>query len=83
LGRGTVESIQSGLFHGNIGAIKEICGNITEEVFKGQRPYIIGTGGFASLFSEVSREKNPLFDEEIPDLVLYGIHQAFQLNQKF
>lgn len=77
LGRGTVESIQSGLFHGTKGAIKEICTNITNEVFDGERPVIIGTGGFASLF-----EGAEIFDQELPDLVLYGIHEAFHMNFK-
>lgn len=77
LGRGTVESIQSGLFHGTKGAIKEICQNITNEVFEGERPLILGTGGFASLFQQTE-----IFDQEIPDLVLYGIHSAYHLNSK-
>lgn len=77
LGRGTVESIQSGLFHGTKGAIKEICTNITNEVFDGERPLILGTGGFASLF-----QGTEVFDQELPDLVLYGIYEAFHLNFK-
>jgi type III pantothenate kinase len=77
LGRGTIESIQSGLFHGTKGAIKEITQNIAKEVFEGERPLILGTGGFASLFQGAE-----VFDQEIPDLVLYGIHQAYQMNLK-
>lgn len=82
LGRGTVESIQSGLYWGTIGAVKEICSNITREVFNGERPLILGTGGFASLFQTSRKTGAEVFDQEIPDLVLYGIHQALQLNQK-
>ncbi len=77
LGRGTIESIQSGLFHGTKGAIKEISQNITNEVFDGERPLIIGTGGIASLYN-----KTEVFDQEHPDLVLHGIHDAFQMNFK-
>lgn len=77
LGRGTVESIQSGLFHGTIGSIREICHRITDEAFGGERPMIIGTGGFASLFQEAE-----IFDQELPDLVLHGIFEAFHMNQK-
>lgn len=75
VGRGTIESIQSGLFFGTIGAARLICDQIAQEVFNGERPLIVGTGGFASLFSE-----NKIFDEEIPDLVLNGVYQAFLLN---
>ncbi|NCN95110.1 MAG: type III pantothenate kinase [Bdellovibrionales bacterium] len=77
LGRGTVESIQSGLYHGTIGAIRQICKNISEEVFSEDPPIVLGTGGFASLF-----QQSEIFDEEIPDLVLFGIHQALHLNLK-
>lgn len=75
LGRSTVESIQSGLFYGTRGAIKEITSNITSESFQGEKPMIIGTGGFASLF-----QKNELFDIEIPDLVLKGLYFALKMN---
>lgn len=77
VGRGTVESIQSGLFFGNIGAARLICEQISKEMFDGEKPLILGTGGFASLFSN-----HEVFDKEIPDLVLNGIHQAFLLNME-
>ncbi|RME16991.1 MAG: type III pantothenate kinase [Bdellovibrio sp.] len=75
LGRSTVESIQSGLFFGTLGAIKEIIHNLTAECFGGQKPLVIGTGGFASLF-----EGTKIFDQEISDLVLRGLYQALKLN---
>lgn len=75
LGRSTVESIQSGLFYGHLGAIKEISGRITRECFHGEQPLIIGTGGFAHLF-----EKEKMFDEIVPDLVLKGMLIALQYN---
>ena len=75
LGRSTVESIQSGLFFGTIGAVKELVSRISDEVFEGKRPRVIGTGGFASLFKDAK-----LYDEELPDLVLEGLHRAFVLN---
>ncbi|MCB0342049.1 MAG: type III pantothenate kinase [Pseudobdellovibrionaceae bacterium] len=75
LGRGTVESIQSGLFYGAVGAIREITERITNEVFPNSRPLIIGTGGFASLFSDTK-----IFDQEIPDLVLQGLRRSLILN---
>ncbi|MFN7454554.1 MAG: type III pantothenate kinase [Pseudobdellovibrionaceae bacterium] len=75
LGRSTVESIQSGLFFGHLGQIKEITGRISEECFAGEKPLIIGTGGFSSLF-----EKEKVFDHIQPDLVLLGLVQALKLN---
>jgi type III pantothenate kinase len=70
-----VESIQSGLFFGHLGQIKEITGRISEECFAGEKPLIIGTGGFSSLF-----EKEKVFDHIQPDLVLLGLVQALKYN---
>lgn len=75
LGRSTVESIQSGLYYGHGGAIKEICSQLTNECFGGKKPYIIGTGGFAHLF-----EGEKLFDVILSDLVLNGLLVALKLN---
>ncbi len=75
MGRSTVESIQSGLYYGAMGAVKEISERLIQESFEGKKPYIIGTGGFAALFRRES-----LFDEEISDLVLQGLHQSIQMN---
>lgn len=74
LGRTTVESIQSGLFFGHIGMIKEITTRITKECFD-EKPIVIGTGGFSSLF-----ERDKIFDEIQPDLVLKGLYLAYQMN---
>ena len=75
-GRTTIESIQSGLYYGHVGLIREITEAIIKENFKGERPLVIGTGGFSSLFSD-----SGLFDEIIPDLVLDGIYKAQELNR--
>lgn len=74
LGRGTVESIQSGLYFSHIGAIKEITSRMTKECFD-TKPLIIGTGGFSSLL-----EKEKVFDEIQPDLVLKGLVLALKMN---
>jgi type III pantothenate kinase len=76
IGRSTVESIQSGLYFGTIGAVRELVARITNEKFNGDRPRIIGTGGFASLFKSAK-----IYDEEVPDLVLQGLYKAFCLNE--
>lgn len=75
LGRSTVESIQSGLFFGQVGMAKELKARITEEVFRGEPPVVIGTGGFSGLF-----EKSGLFDTIVPDLVLRGLNLALKMN---
>ncbi|MBX2988397.1 MAG: type III pantothenate kinase [Bdellovibrionaceae bacterium] len=75
LGRSTVESIQSGLYYGHVGQIRELTDRLTKECFGKQRPVVIGTGGFASLF-----EKEKVFDVILPDLVLKGLLIALQMN---
>jgi type III pantothenate kinase len=75
LGRTTIESIQSGLYHGHSGAIRHIVSELSREVFGGQRPHVVGTGGFARML-----EEERLFDEIVPELVLLGLKQAESLN---
>lgn len=75
LAKTTVESIQSGLYYGTIGQVKEITARITNEAFGGEKPYVIGTGGIASLFANAG-----IFDEESPDLVLHGLQTALRMN---
>jgi type III pantothenate kinase len=77
LGRTTVESIQSGLFHGHAGAIRGLTAKLSGEAFGGRRPLVIGAGGFARLF-----EHEELFDEIVPELVLWGLRHADQLNRE-
>lgn len=75
LGRATTESIQSGLYFGNVGMVKEIVSRLTHEAFEGRKPRVIGTGGFSGLF-----DKAQLFDEIVPDLVLKGLNLALRMN---
>ncbi len=76
IGKSTVESIQSGLYHGQIGMVRELIRKITHEAFHDEPPVVIGTGGFSRLF-----ERSELFDEIIPTLVLEGLYNAYLLNQ--
>lgn len=82
LGRSTVESIQSGLYYGQIGMVREIASRLQNECFAPRQdvsdavPLLIGTGGFSGLF-----EKENLFHHVIPDLVLRGMLLATHLNQ--
>ncbi len=77
LGRSSVESIQSGLFHGHVGAVRHLISLLTIEAFNGERPQVIGTGGFARMF-----EHESLMNEIIPELVLQGLKHAHDLNQE-
>ena len=82
-GRSTVESIQAGLFYGNLGAIKEIIEHIRVDCFAGEKPLVIGTGGFASLFQKAYENKifsTPLFNHVDSTLVLRGVYLALKLN---
>jgi type III pantothenate kinase len=75
LGRSTVESIQSGLYHGHIGAIRHLLALLVSENFPSAQPVIIGTGGFARMFTDAK-----LFDEFVPELVLFGLKYAAEIN---
>ncbi len=76
LGRTSAESIQSGLYHGHIGAMRGLIAELTREAFGGRPPQVIGTGGFARMF-----EMEGLFGEIIPELVLFGLHHAEKINR--
>lgn len=76
IGRSTVESIQSGLYYGNLFALRGLAERIRKECFEGEEAMLIGTGGFSRLF-----EKDRVFDALVPELVLIGLYRALTLNQ--
>lgn len=76
-GTNTIEAIQSGLYYGNAGALKEFCWQYQKNIFNGEKPFIIGTGGFARIFEEYN-----LFDEISPELVLLGVKKALEMNKE-
>jgi type III pantothenate kinase len=75
LGKSTTDSIQSGLYFGSLGAMKEIIQNLQEQTFKGEKPLVIGTGGFTTIYRHAE-----IFDKIIPDLVLKGLYLAHHIN---
>ncbi len=77
VGRSTIESIQSGIFYGVLGACRELILQIKKESFPGQEALVLATGGFAALF-----DKQGIYDHLVPDLVLQGIRLAASLNRR-
>lgn len=79
LGRSTIESIQSGLYYGTIGMVRELRDRLISECFhneiKEEKPVFLATGGFSGLF-----EKADLFDAIVPDLVLKGLNLSLRMN---
>ncbi|MBT3274510.1 MAG: type III pantothenate kinase [Spirochaetales bacterium] len=75
-GRSTAESIQSGLYWGHFGMIKEMRDRIHRECFKEVPATVIATGGFAELFQDTE-----LFDVICPDLTIEGIRAAQEANE--
>lgn len=74
-GRSTVESIQSGLYWGHLGTIREILTHFRKECFGGEASRVIATGGFAGLYADAG-----LFSAIHPDLVLEGVRIAMGMN---
>jgi type III pantothenate kinase len=75
LGRTTASSIQSGLYFGHLGSLREVMKRIQMEEFEDRRPKVIATGGFATLFGGIG-----LFDQVMQDLVLRGLVAVLKLN---
>lgn len=74
-GTSTAEAVQSGIYYGTAGSIKELCYLYKKNIFHNEETFIIGTGGFARIFSDYN-----IFDEIIPGLVLSGVKCAIDLN---
>lgn len=75
IGRTTRESIQSGLYYGQLGALKELIAGFKQNEFQGEPTLVIGTGGFSQLYRDKS-----LFDVILPDLVLQGLVKAYSFS---
>lgn len=75
LGQSTMMNIQSGLYYGHRGAIKEMIAGVSAEMFADSPPVVIGTGGFSHLY-----EKDQIFHKVVPELVLEGLKIAYAKN---
>lgn len=76
IGKSTVKCIQSGLYFGYIGLIKELIRRVIREM--NCKPKIIATGGLADVIEDAVNE----IDEIIPELTLEGIRIIWQENIK-
>ncbi|WP_299874755.1 type III pantothenate kinase [uncultured Sulfitobacter sp.] len=76
VGTNTVACIQSGIFWGYVGLIKEICARIKAE--RDQDMKIIATGGLAPLFAQTEN----LFDVIEDDLTMHGLTVIHRYNKE-
>lgn len=76
IGTNTVACMQSGVFWGYVGLVREITGRIKDEHDTPMR--IIGTGGLAPLFSQ----GDVLFDDIEEDLTMHGLTVIHRFNKE-
>lgn len=74
IGTNTVECMQSGVFWGYVGVIREICSRIKTERDRPMK--IIATGGLAPLF----QQHEELFDDWKDELTMHGLTVIHQHN---
>jgi len=77
IGNSTEEHIQSGIYFGTLGLIKETIKHVRSTLFTGKNMVIVATGGFSNIFS-----LNKLFHFIEKDLVLFGLLKFLYLNLK-
>jgi len=75
VGTNTVACMQSGIFWGYVGLVKEICARIKAE--RNRPMAVIGTGGLASLFGA----SVVLFDRIEDDLTMHGLRVIYDFNR--
>jgi type III pantothenate kinase len=75
IGRSTTESIQIGLYYSQLATVRALSQEIKAQYWPDEALLLIGTGGFAHLFSA-----GKIFDHILPDLVLHGLRIALETN---
>ncbi|MCB4379694.1 type III pantothenate kinase [Synechococcus sp. MU1644] len=76
VGTNTVACMQSGVFWGYVGLVREICARIKAERAREMR--VISTGGLAPLF----QQSEPLFDDFQDDLTMHGLTVIHRFNKE-
>ena len=76
LGLTTESNIQSGLYYGQLGGVRCIIDAYVRDVFSGEKPFIVATGGYAYLF-----EGESLYDVVDSYMVLRGLKYIWAKNQ--
>ncbi|TLP67728.1 type III pantothenate kinase [Parasedimentitalea maritima] len=76
IGTNTVACMQSGVFWGYVGLVREICSRIKAE--HGAPMKIISTGGLAPLFQQTAQ----LFDAFEDDLTMHGLQIIHKYNKE-
>jgi type III pantothenate kinase len=76
IGTNTVACMQSGVFWGYVGLVREICTRIKSE--RDREMMIISTGGLAPLFQQTAE----LFDALEDDLTMHGLTVIHQYNKE-
>lgn len=76
IGADTIAAMQSGLYWGYAGLIEGLLARIVKE--SGEKPFVIATGGLASLFGGVI----PAIEKVDDDLTLRGLLYIYQSHEK-
>ena len=76
IGRNTIHSMQSGLFHGYLGLVQGILSRMREEM--GEPVRTIGTGG---LVASMAAELRAMLDDLDPNLTLEGLRLIHDRNR--
>jgi len=76
IGKSTVHCMQSGVFFGYLGLVREILTRIREEL--GDEPKVIATGGMSPILSP---DLSAWVDEVDPNLTLTGLRILHELNR--
>ncbi len=76
IGTNTIDAMQSGLFYGYIGLVEGLIRRIADEM-KVTSPFVLATGGLASLFAGATPEIHDV-DE---DLTLRGLYHIFTMSR--
>jgi type III pantothenate kinase len=71
LGKSTVPAIESGIFWGTVGAVRELVGQLSKSL--ASPPAVFITGGWSPLVAKVLAEDASLDLRHVPHLVLSGV----------